>query len=80
MLTSEIQAQFAFQRRDVSRKYVVIGEGILWRALIQVRTAQVLVNVLAAKYKISCKWDCILHTEWNTGKTKKNSIWSLYDE
>jgi len=71
---SEIQEQFAFQHSDVSRKYVVIGEGILWRALIEVRTAQVLVGVFAAEYQIIGKWDCILLTECNNGKTQKRSI------
>jgi hypothetical protein len=52
----------------------VIGEGILWRTLIGVRNAQVLVDAFAAEYQIICKWGCISLTECNTGKTRKVPI------
>ena len=56
MLTWVIKWQLTFQHSDVISKYVVILEGILWRALFKlsmgstvVHTEHVLVNVFAAE-------------------------------
>jgi hypothetical protein len=92
MLTAEIQAQFAFQRSDVSRKYVVISERILLPALIQVRTGQVLVMCLLQNIisfvngTAYCSLNALLkkikkfHSGGYTMIELKNisSIWGLY--